>query len=94
MPKRKRDGSLSNPETASNHILTTRQRRVEYKIAHGQKLLARAFKTAKGFERQKLGRRRKTAGAKSDTKDITRIDAETEALKVCHASTNLRLSIG
>ena len=57
--------------------------RAEQKLHHGQKLLTRAFKTAKGSERQKLGRRRKTAAAKDDDKDIARIDAETVVLKVC-----------
>lgn len=60
-----------------------RQHRVEAKIENGHKLLNRAFRTAKGFERQKLGRRRKTAISKSDAKDVARIDAETEAIKVC-----------
>lgn len=60
-----------------------RQLRTEQKLEHGQKLLFRAFKTAKGFERQKLGRRRKTASADDDTKDMERIDAEVTVLKVC-----------
>ncbi|KAJ9620186.1 hypothetical protein H2203_007951 [Taxawa tesnikishii (nom. ined.)] len=84
MPKRKRDGSESpdvEEQGQDNQQVSLRTRRVEAKLVHGQKLLARAFKTARGFERQKLGRRRKTAAARSDAKDVARIDAETAALK-------------
>lgn len=85
MPKRKRDGEWDAPtaETTKEQSISMRQHRVEAKITNGHKLLNRAFRTAKGFERQKLGRRRKTAIAKSDAKDVARIDAETEAIKVC-----------
>ncbi|KAK5019668.1 Bud-site selection protein [Cryomyces antarcticus] len=55
--------------------------RVEAKLEHGKKLLNRALKTAKGFERQKLGRRRKTAVVSNDAADVARIDREIEALK-------------
>lgn len=65
--KRKRPGS--DPEEASHdqtaeRTSTTIQRELQARAAidKGHTLLFRAFKTARGFERQKLGRRRKTAG--------------------------------
>lgn len=84
MPKRKREGAES-PEASSceEQTKSMRQRRVEHKVDQGHKILNKAFKTAKGFERQKLGRRRKTACEKGDRQDVERIDAETEAIKVC-----------
>lgn len=83
MPKRKRDGSESPQEGGDEEQgKSLRQRRVEHKLDQGYKLLNRAFRLAKGFERQKLGRRRKTAAEKGDAQDVVRIDAETEAIKV------------
>jgi hypothetical protein len=84
MPKRKRDGSeasASDVEGVEGGV-SIRQHRVQHKLDYAHKQLARAFKTAKGFEAQKSGRRRKTAGAKSDAKEVARIEAETAALKV------------
>lgn len=90
MPKRKRDGPDS-PEAVSAEEpgMSMRQRRVEHKLDLGYKQLNKAFKTAKGFERQKLGRRRKTACEKGDSKDVERIDDETEAIKVGHFSISM-----
>ncbi|PSK54773.1 Protein bud22 [Elsinoe australis] len=82
MPKRKREDGSVEAEGAKQKSLRTLQ--AEAKVHHGQNLIHRAFKTAKGFERQKLGRRRKTALSKKDDKDVARIDAETEALKAGH----------
>lgn len=84
MPKRKRDGSESPVEGGGEENVgkSVRQRRTEHKLDEGYRLLNRAFKTAKGFERQKLGRRRKTACDKGDAKDVIRIDAEIESIKV------------
>ncbi|GAB7349285.1 hypothetical protein MBLNU459_g8430t1 [Dothideomycetes sp. NU459] len=92
MPKRKRDGEWEPPskETQTEPGISMRQHRVEAKINNGHKLLNRAFKTAKGFERQKLGRRRKTAISKSDAKDVARIDAETAAIKTLDFSAAAR----
>jgi hypothetical protein len=44
--------------------------------------LGHAFKIAKGFERQKLGRRQKTAAAAKNEKDSQRVETEIAALKV------------
>jgi len=84
MPKRKRDEAEgSGTGTGDDQGKSLRQRRVEHKLDQGRKLVSRAFKTAKGFERQKLSRRRKTACDKGDAQDVARIDAEIEAIKVC-----------
>jgi hypothetical protein len=84
MPKRKRDGSEASASDAEgvDGAVSIRQHRVQHKLDYAHKQLARAFKAAKGLEAQKSGRRRKTAGAKSDEKEVARIEAETAALKV------------
>jgi hypothetical protein len=51
-------------------------------IEIGQKALHDALKLARGFERQKLGRRQKTAEASNDKAATTRLVAEVQALKV------------
>ncbi|KAF4547678.1 BUD22-like protein [Elsinoe fawcettii] len=79
MPKRKRDSGPVEGDGGQPESLRSLQARA--KIHHGQNLLHRAFKTAKGFERQKLSRRHKTAVAKKDNAAVTRIDAEIEAVK-------------
>lgn len=45
--------------------------------------LFRSLKVARGFERQKLGRRQKTAKTENNGADIARLNAEVSALKVC-----------
>lgn len=81
MPKRKRDvaeeagGRPRRPQQAQ-------AKRVEEKLFHSKKVLQRALKIAKGFERQKLGRRQKTAVQQKHEADKQRIDEEIEALKV------------
>lgn len=83
MPKRKRDdldeASSSNPEPRR---LTLRATRLEQKIEHGVQQIHRALKTARGFERQKLGRRQKTAKSNGDTAQLGRLAEEVQALKV------------
>ncbi|KAL1649496.1 hypothetical protein SLS58_001552 [Diplodia intermedia] len=58
------------------------------RLEQGKKQLVKALKVARGFERQKLSRRRKTATAAATDKNegdgggiVTRIDREIEALK-------------
>ncbi|KAI9702835.1 MAG: hypothetical protein M1836_008049 [Candelina mexicana] len=83
MPKRKRH----QPEAAqydrprAPRAMEARKQQAEAKIVHGIKLLNRALKIAKGFERQKLGRRQKAAKEKNTPANIVRLDAEVEALK-------------
>jgi len=80
MPKRKRDNEVSSDE--GDAVFGAAQQRVQHKLQQGIVKLGHAFKIAKGFERQKLGRRRKNAIAQKDEKDVQRIDAEIAALKV------------
>ena len=61
------------------------QRQVEHLLEQGRKKLFKSLKIARGFERQKLGRRQKTAKAEKAETDIIRLDAEVAALKVCNS---------
>ncbi|KAI7133280.1 hypothetical protein D0864_12053 [Hortaea werneckii] len=97
MPKRKRSSSAeaasadeamtSPPPTATAAASAThapdgaKQQRVQHKLKQGAVKIGHAFKLAKGFERQKLGRRQKSAGAEKKEQDIQRINAEIAALK-------------
>ena len=83
MPKRKRDISDEDGDKL-RRAQKAPQKRVEEKLFHSKKVMQRALKVAKGFERQKLGRRQKTAVKQKDDADKTRIDEEIEALKVSY----------
>ncbi|KAH8684231.1 BUD22-domain-containing protein [Tricladium varicosporioides] len=76
MPKRKRPG-YSDPSTRLKADTLE-------KVQHIQKALQRALKIAKGFERQKLGKRLKAAQAKGSDGilEVVRINKEIEALKI------------
>jgi hypothetical protein len=77
MPKRKREYY----QEEGNSALLKRQRDVEEKITQGRKLLHRALKASKGFERQRLGKRLTNARTQGNDSDIKRIGKEIEALK-------------
>lgn len=51
-------------------------------LDQSKQALSRALKVARGFERQKLGRRQKTAKGDSNDADTTRLEREVSALKV------------
>lgn len=76
MPKRKRE-----PEDVSAGG-SAKQQRVQHKLSQATRNLSHAFKVAKGFERQKLSRRHKSAKEQNKAVDEARIDAEIAALKV------------
>lgn len=78
MPKRKREGSADDGAAPAG----ARAQRITFKLNQGAVKVGHAFKVAKGFERQKLGRRQKQAKQNSDAKAAERIDNEIEALKV------------
>ena len=91
MPKRKReDGDAPDAESRNG----VKQRRTEHKLKLGAIKLGHAFKVAKGFERQKLGRRRKNAVSQNNPNDVKRIDAEIEALKVRLTSDSTESQLG
>lgn len=70
MPKRKR----------GHEVAEDPHKEVEAKIVHGKKILNRALKLAKNFERQKIDKRIKVAEKEGDAKK-ERIQREGEALK-------------
>ncbi|WEW58708.1 bud-site-selection protein [Emydomyces testavorans] len=82
MPKRKRDDcdetSSSDPQ---GRRLTLRATRLEQKIELGIQQIHRALKTARGFERQKLGRRQKNAQSSGLNAQLSRLCEEVQALK-------------
>ena len=82
MAKRKREQTESESYDPSERKKKLQKLRLEQKFEHGTVLLHRALKVAKQFERQKLGRRQKTAREKKETAQISRLDGEVQALKV------------
>ena len=78
------EGAKSNG--TSDKKLGLQQRQVEHLLEQGKKALFKSLKVARGFERQKLGRRQKTAKAEKAEDDLIRLDAEVAALKVCDSS--------
>jgi hypothetical protein len=81
MAKRKHE-DLATADEAGKTPDPRKQRRIVFALEEGTKKLAQAFKLAKGFERQKLGRRRKDAEKEKDYRDMRRIDEEIAAAKV------------
>jgi len=80
MPKRKREDAEDGPTSG------IKQRRISHKLKLHITKIGHAFKTSKGLERQKLGRRHKTATSKAETADTSRIDSEILALKALDTS--------
>ena len=76
--KRQHPDQPSAPHKRRRHDASA----VDVVLAGGKKRLFRALKAARGFERQKLGRRTKQAHAKQAAGDVARIEAEVAALKV------------
>jgi hypothetical protein len=81
MPKRKR-GHYGRAELDPTQELELKKGELARKIVHGKKVLHRALKTAKGFERQKLGKRIKLATENQDGVEAGRLQRELDALKV------------
>lgn len=80
MPKRKRD--TFDQSAGGDASKGAKQQRIQHKLSQNVLKIAHAFKIAKGFERQKLGRRQKSAIAEEKFEDVKRIGAEIGALKV------------
>ncbi|KAK6408866.1 hypothetical protein LTR95_018378, partial [Oleoguttula sp. CCFEE 5521] len=84
MPKRKRETDGDDQQAVSHSASVPKgaqHQRVQHKVAQGAVKLGHAFKIAKGFERQKLGRRQKTVKAAKDETGARRIESEIAALK-------------
>lgn len=84
--RRRSDGLAHNRRAPTSRTLITSGDAIEDRIKHGLKSLTRALKLAKGFERQKLGKRLKTASKSNDEALVKRLEAETQALKVSRVS--------
>ena len=88
MMSKRKYAEISGREAISNGFSAKKsglqQRQTEHLLEQGKKALFRSLKVARGFERQKLGRRQKTAKAEKAETDIIRLDAEVAALKVCN----------
>ena len=77
MPKRKR----TTFDGTGDRVQHMRKEDAQEKLTQSKKLLHKALKTAKGFQRQKLGNRLKIAKTENKSEDIVRINREIEALK-------------
>ena len=94
MSKRKRGDSETFQGTSRNDPdgnTRLRKQQIEGAIQNGNKTVFRALKVARGFERQKLGRRQKVANEKKAPEEIARLNAEVAALKVSLGSGGHRL---
>ncbi|KAL8849832.1 MAG: hypothetical protein Q9221_005170 [Calogaya cf. arnoldii] len=82
--KRKRDNDRQGESIRTKQHrgdVRLQQQYLEHLLQSSKQLLAQALKLARGFERQKLGRRQKTADAADDDGDSKRLVAEIKALK-------------
>lgn len=77
MPKRKRSDFKDDEERMQRR----RKHDIQENLTQSKKLLHRALKTAKGFERQKLGKRLKNAASEGKSDEVARINREIETLK-------------
>lgn len=85
MSKRKReaeDESDADGEVDTRKGSRTQRQQLEGVLERSKQTLFQALKLARGFERQKLGRRQKVANAAKDDGDGKRLAAEVTALKV------------
>jgi len=81
MPKRKRSHRPGEDVDPAREAELKRGQ-IEKKLVHSKKVLNRALKTAKGFERQKLSKRIKLATTQHDGREAGRLQKELEVLKV------------
>ncbi|KXT07444.1 hypothetical protein AC578_450 [Pseudocercospora eumusae] len=90
MSKRKRDGDSNGEGDQVAARDYRRQRQIVDTFAHSAQQLAAAFKLARGFERQKMGRRKKIAAREKNEQETQRIDAEVAALKKLEPAASAR----
>ncbi|KAI4124305.1 MAG: hypothetical protein LQ341_007093, partial [Variospora aurantia] len=84
MSKRKReveDGSDAGGKKYPRANLSAQRQSFENVLERSKQRLFQALKLARGFERQKLGRRQKVAKEAGDDGDSERLAAEVTALK-------------
>ncbi|KAG0158141.1 hypothetical protein PDIDSM_5654 [Penicillium digitatum] len=81
MPKRKLE-EVSRPARSSDtRKMSIHGTRLTQMFENGVLTIMRGLKTSRGFERQKLSRREKTAKAQKDDKALARLKEEIETLK-------------
>lgn len=81
MPKRKLS-EFNGPSRLDTRKLSIKAVRLTTIFEQGVQILAKGLKTARGFERQKLSRREKTAKADGNAATLARLAEEVDALKV------------
>lgn len=87
MPKRKRSHEVSqqpgiDPNGVEKPVGHQRHALSASTLDQYEKILFRALRLARGFERQKLGRRQKVAKQARNDAETARLNAEVAALKV------------
>lgn len=98
MPKRKL-GDTDGPARSSDKAhrkMSMKAVRLGVKFEHGVQMIVRGLKTARGFERQKLSRREKTArteNSENTRMTLLKLAEEIEALKVWTSTQPLSLSL-
>lgn len=86
MSKRKREADRlpdTIPITTNEQNTLQRRKYVDSVLERSNQILSQALKLARGFERQKLGRRQKVAKVAKDDGESKRLLGEVAALKVC-----------
>ncbi|KAJ6160183.1 hypothetical protein N7497_004720 [Penicillium chrysogenum] len=81
MPKRKLDEVSGPPRSSDTRKMSIHGTRLTQMFENGVLMIMRGLKTSRGFERQKLSRREKTAKAQKDDKALARLKEEIETLK-------------
>lgn len=85
MPKRNFDEFREtdvDSQRLDDGTLRAQRTQLERVLEHGKRRLFQALKLGRGFERQKLGRRQKTAKESNTESGMVRLNAEVAALKV------------
>ena len=83
------DGSGPYNVSASKRQRSFQEDGLEGILENGKKAMYRALRVSKGFERQKLGRRQKTAKEQNETVETVRLAEEVTALKVGDPATSV-----
>ncbi|CAI7634848.1 unnamed protein product [Penicillium glandicola] len=81
MPKRKLDEVSGPARSSDTRKMSIHGTRLTQMFENGVVMIMRGLKTSRGFERQKLSRREKTAKAQKDDKALARLKEEIETLK-------------
>lgn len=85
MPKRKLS-ELNGSAHGDARKLSMKAIRLTNKFEQGVQQISKGLKVARGFERQKLSRREKTAKLQGESTTLSRLAEEVEALKVRFAT--------